>query len=178
MIDTNTLLFWIIIFCVVGVPILLIYLFATGMTTAHRNKFGTREEGFKEKESVPDGVLAEVIGEKITYPTARNPFMNVLIDEIKYNPTRPEAMSVIDPSIAVSLDQFFKTQFTNDPTDVFGKTQSQRQFYVTPSTTVPNDVDSYQNWLYRIPGKTCKEGGPCMVSGTEGAAIPSLNSAN
>ena len=176
MLDINKL-GWISIILVLLAPIIFLYFFTSGMTTAHNNTFG-HKEGFREKESVPDGVLAEVIGEKITYPTARNPFMNVLIDEIKNNPTRAQAMSVLDPSIAVSLDQFFKTQFTNDPTDVFGKTQSQRQFYTTPSTTVPNDVDSYQNWLYRIPGKTCKEGGPCMVSGTEGAAIPWLNSGN
>ena len=103
--------------------------------------------------------------------------MNVLIDEIKYNPTRGEAESVLDPSVVVSLDQFFKTQFTNDPTDVFGRSQSQREFYVTPSTTVPNDVDSYQNWLYKIPGKTCKEGGNCY-GGTEGGAIPYLNNSS
>jgi hypothetical protein len=177
MIDTNTLLFWIIIFCVVGVPILLIYLFATGMTTAHRNKFGTREEGFKEKESVPDGVLAEVIGEKITYPTARNPFMNVLIDEIKYNPTRAPAISTNDPSVNIQLNEFFQTQFINDPTDVFNNTQSQRQFYTMPSTTVPNDQESYQNWLYKIPGKTCKEGGReacALATGSDGGVIPWL----
>lgn len=147
-------------------------------TNYDTNGSETDKEGFEQKERVPDGVLEELIGDKVTYPTAKNPFMNVLIDEIKYNPTRPQAMSVMDPSVEVSFDQFFKTQFTNDPTDVFGKTQSQRQFYVTPSTTVPNDVDSYQNWLYKIPGKTCKEGGPCIISGTEGAALPWLNSSN
>ena len=142
-------------------------------------KLDANDEGFKTIEpekTIP--VLEQVVGDKFTAPTSKNPFMNVLIDQIKYNPTRPHAISVTDPSVSVSLDQLFKTQFTNDPTDVFGKTQSQRQFYVTPSTTVPNDVDSYQNWLYRIPGKTCKEGGPCMVSGTEGAAIPWLNSSS
>jgi hypothetical protein len=164
--------------------ILIIALFFLYSFFSHKETFvqinsdSKKNEGFREKGRVPDGVLEEVIGEKVTYPTARNPFMNVLIDEIKNNPTRAEAMSVLDPSVAVSLEQFFKTQFTNDPTDVFGKTQSQRQFYVTPSTTVPNDVESYQNWLYKIPGKTCKEGGPCMVSGTEGAAIPWLNTSN
>lgn len=129
------------------------------------------------QQRAPDGVYEEVIGQDITYPTARNPFMNVLIDEIKYNPTRPEAASVLDPSVSTSLDSFFKTQFTNDPTDVFNRSQSQRQFYVTPSTTVPNDVDSYQNWLYRIPGKTCKEGGReacALQSGTAGAVVPWL----
>ena len=112
----------------------------------------------------------------LTLPTAKNPFMNVLIDEIKYNPTRPLAASVLDPSVKVTLEEFFRTDFYSDPTDVFGKTQSQRQFVAMPSTGIPNDVDSYQNWLYRIPGKTCKEGGrEACLPGTDGGAIPWLN---
>jgi hypothetical protein len=109
-------------------------------------------------------------------PTAKNPFMNVLIDEIMYNPTRPLAASVLDPSVKVTLEEFFRTDFYSDPTDVFGKTQSQRQFVAMPSTSIPNDVDSYQNWLYRIPGKTCKEGGrEACLPGTDGGAVTWLN---
>ena len=113
---------------------------------------------------------------KETVPTPRNPFMNVLVDELKYNQTRPAAASVLDPTVRVTLDEFFKTEFYSDPTDVFGKTQGQRQFITMPSTSIPNDVDSYQNWLYRIPGKTCKEGGrEACLPGTDGAALPWLN---
>jgi hypothetical protein len=136
-------------------------------------------EGFiinKPVETIP--VLEEVVGEKISAPTSKNPFMNVLVDQIKYNPTRAAALSVLDPQVSVSLDQFFKTNFTSDPTDVFGRSQSQRQFYVTPSTTVPNDQESYQNWLYRIPGKTCKEGGFSCYGGSDGGALPWLNLSN
>ena len=130
----------------------------------------------QEAFQVPDGVLEEIIGSNVTYPSGKNPFMNVLLDEIKYNPTRAPAASVLDPSVNVTLADFFKTQFVNDPTDVFGKTQSQRQFYTMPSTSVPNDQGSYQDWLYKIPGKTCKEGGfsACM-SGTDGGPLPWLN---
>ena len=111
-----------------------------------------------------------------TLPTAANPFMNVLVDEIKYNPTRPVAKSIMDPSVRVVLDDFFRTEFYADPTDVFGKTQSQRQFVAMPSTSIPNDQDSYQNWLYKIPGKTCKEGGrEACLPGTDGGVIPWLN---
>jgi len=111
-----------------------------------------------------------------TYPTPRNPFMNVLIDEIKYNPGRPSAASVSDPNVKTSLDDFFRTEFARDPTDVFGRSQSQREFITMPSTSIPNDVDSYQNWLYRIPGKTCKEGGrEACLPGTDGGALPWLN---
>ena len=113
---------------------------------------------------------------KTTQPSAKNPFMNVLIDEMKYNPTRPAAASVLDPTVRVSLDEFFKTEFYSDPTDVFGKTQGQRQWVTMPSTSIPNDVESYQNWLYRIPGKTCKEGGgEACLPGTDGGVFPWLN---
>lgn len=112
----------------------------------------------------------------LTQPSAPNPFMNVLIDQIKYNPTRPIARSVMDPAMKVGLDEFFRTEFNSDPTDVFGKTQSQRQFVTMPSTSIPNDVDSYQNWLYKISGKTCKEGGrEACLPGTDGGALPWLN---
>lgn len=142
-------------------------------------KVDVNDEGFKTIEpekTIP--VLEQVVGDKFTAPTSKNPFMNVLIDQIKYNPTRAAALSVLDPQVNVTLDQFFKTNFTSDPTDVFGRTQSQRQFYVTPSTTVPNDQESYQNWLYRIPGKTCKEGGreACSMStGSAGGPLPWLS---
>jgi hypothetical protein len=143
-------------------------------------KVDANDEGFQtipEEKTIP--VLEEVVGEKFTAPTSKNPFMNVLIDQIKYNPTRAAALSVLDPQVSVSLEQFFKTNFTSDPTDVFGRSQSQRQFYVTPSTTVPNDQESYQNWLYRIPGKTCKEGGrEACYGGSDGGVIPWLNSSN
>jgi hypothetical protein len=115
----------------------------------------------------------------VTRPTARNPFMNVLLDEIKYNPTRPPAENVSDPNAITTLSDFFRVQWNSDPTDVFGRSQSQRQFYTTPSTSIPNDQASYQNWLYLIPGKTCKEGGrDACVPGTNGAVVPWLSQPN
>jgi len=112
----------------------------------------------------------------VTYPTDRNPFMNVLLDEIKYNPTRPAAANIGDKNVKITLDDFFRVEFTSDPTDVFGRSQSQRQFITMPSTTVPNDQDSYQNWLYKIPGKTCKEGGrESCLPGTDGGKLPWVN---
>ncbi len=147
------------------------------------------EEGFQGVEAsaplpvapgptVPEGIFHVIGGAPAsnTLPTARNPFMNVLIDEIKYNPTRGVAASVLDPSVKVSLDDFFRTEFNADPTDVFGRSQSQRQFITMPSTSIPNDQGSYQNWLYKIPGKTCKEGGrEACLPGTDGGALPWLN---
>jgi hypothetical protein len=115
-------------------------------------------------------------GELMTLPSPRNPFMNVLIDEIKYNPLRPEAKSVEDPVVKSTMDDYFRVNWFSDPTDVFGKSQNQRQFVTMPSTTVPNDRKSFQDWLYKIPGKTCKEGGrEACVGGTGGSSVPWLN---
>jgi hypothetical protein len=47
-----------------------------------------------------------------------------------------------------------------------------------PSTSIPNDRESYQNWLYRTPGKTCKEGNmdACTTVGTDGSQLVFLSS--
>jgi hypothetical protein len=45
-----------------------------------------------------------------------------------------------------------------------------------PSTSVPNDQGSFADWLYRIPGKTCKEGGrEACLPGTDGGPVTWLN---
>jgi hypothetical protein len=146
-----------------------------------------RQEGFTNWASIIPGAkeppafpqIMSSPGATVTAPKPGNPFMNVLIDELKYNPTRPPAEYASDPNNKVILDDFFRVQWTSDPTDVFGRTQSQRQFYTMPSTSIPNDQGSFQNWLYLIPGKTCKEGGrDACYPGTNGAPIPWLSQPN
>ena len=139
-------------------------------------KAGSATKGSSNHQEVYEVIGMGAAPNMPTLPSARNPFMNVLIDEIKYNPTRPTAVSIMDPSVRVTIDEFFRTDFYSDPTDVFGKTQGQRQFVTMPSTGIPNDRESYQNWLYKIPGMTCKEGGrEACLPGTDGGAIPWLN---
>ena len=40
--------------------------------------------------------------------------------------------------------------------DIFGKNNSQRQFYTMPVTTIPNNQTQFANWLYKTE-PTCKE---------------------
>jgi hypothetical protein len=148
---------------------------ALQIVTEFGNPALSKIDGFQDVVGVQDKAPDSPSG--LTYPTARNPFMNVLIDEIKYNPTRPPAAAINDPQVEGSLDDVFRVQFTSDPTDVFGRTQSQREFVAMPSTTVPNDQGSFADWLYRIPGKTCKEGGrSSCLPGTDGSPVVWLNS--
>jgi hypothetical protein len=111
-----------------------------------------------------------------TPPTSRNLFMNVLLDEMKYNPDRPASAPVDNAVVKQTLDDYFRVSWFSDPTDVFGKNQNQRQYVTQPSTTVPNDQGSFADWLYKIPGKTCKEGGrAACLGGTDGGLMPWLS---
>jgi hypothetical protein len=84
--------------------------------------------------------------------------MNVLINEIGEYPKKPPAKYTADSDVKKTLDESFDVSVYGDPGDVWNRNQSQREFYTMPSTSIPNDRESFQNWLYRIPGKTCKEG--------------------
>jgi hypothetical protein len=130
-------------------------------------------------EKIP---VTEVEGEEGTLPFQQtisgvsNPFQNITVDQYSYAPTRDPAPSLQTAEAKEEMDAMFRVQWTSDPTDVFGKTQSQRMFVTQPITSIPNDQKSYQEWLYKIPGKTCKEGnGDACYGGTNGAAYPWLN---
>ena len=42
-------------------------------------------------------------------------------------------------------------RFATSLSDVFGKRNSQRQFYTMPNTEVPNSQDEFAKWLYGKP---------------------------
>lgn len=123
--------------------------------------------------------VADVIGTvDRTLPTGPNPFMNLLIHEIKDNPQKPPAVNVDTPEMARAFSDMEQTRLYGDSTDVFQHTQNQRTWVVQPNTSIPNDQESFQNWLYRVPGRTCKEGNNAVCrTGTEGGSIPWLSAA-
>jgi hypothetical protein len=127
--------------------------------------------------AVADQPIQDVIGDdNRTLPTAANPFMNVLLTEIGDTPGRGAALT--GDTLSRQWSDSFQTKMYGDPGDVFQHNQSQRIWTPQPSTTIPNDQHSFQNWLYRIPGQTCKEGNnrACTTSGSDGATIPWLSS--
>ena len=131
----------------------------------------------KEMDSVKEieGTDA-ILPFQATVEEVRNPFHNITVDQYSYAPTRDPAPTLQTPEAKEDLDAMFRVQWTSDPTDVFGKTQSQRMFLTQPITSIPNDQKSYQEWLYKIPGKSCKEGnGDACYGGTNGATPPWLN---
>lgn len=94
-------------------------------------------------------------------PTLDNPFMNATMKDymnIKDGKIvdRPPACDISAPGVKEDIDKLFNNNLYRDVDDVFGKMNSQRQFYTMPSTTIPNDRESFQKWLYDSP-MTCKE---------------------
>jgi hypothetical protein len=126
---------------------------------------------------VADKAVTDVIGVPTrTQPTEANPFMSVLVNEVLDNPTKPPAATVEDMGRTFSNN--FQTRMYGDPSDVFQHTQNQRTWVAPPSTSIPNDGGSFQNWLYRVPGPTCKEGNTSVCrTGSEGGVVTWLNAA-
>lgn len=97
----------------------------------------------------------EIVDTSCTLPTPNNPFMNMTVADLMDNPTRPPACPL--SKVSEKIDSAFNEAiFLPDVDDVFNRRNSTRQFYTTPSTTVPNDQISFAKWLYDLP-ETCKE---------------------
>jgi hypothetical protein len=90
-------------------------------------------------------------------PSPSNPFMNVLMHEYVQNPERADACDVENSEVKAMMKTHFDKDAIRDVDDIFHKKASDRQFYTTPNTGIPNDQDSFANWLYKTGG-TCKEG--------------------
>lgn len=111
------------------------------------------------------GLTEEHMSKKLCQkPTRHNPFMNVLVSDYSTNPQRPRACK-FEGAVKDEIKQQFDVNLYRDVDDIFHKKASDRQFYTTPSTTIPNDASSYAKWLYGTK-RTCKEGngGKCYAN--------------
>ena len=71
------------------------------------------------------------------------------------------------------VEDLFNEDLYRDVNDIFGKNNSQRQFYTVPGSQVPNDQGSFAQWLYGTP-PTCKEGNraACLAdAGNSGGSV-------
>jgi hypothetical protein len=95
-------------------------------------------------------------------PTKNNPFMNVLWSDFLNDANRPSACNVDDEDINKELVDGFNENLFRSVNDVFENENSQRTYYSMPSTSIPNDRESYMDWLYKLPD-TCKtDDGICI----------------
>lgn len=108
-------------------------------------------------------VITELPITNCTKPEKNNPFMNVTMgDLLNTDPNGSVKMKPVscDPNnadIKKSIDNNFKNNLFRDVNDVFGKYNSQRQFFTMPWTDIiPDSEGNFKNWLYKQP-ETCHE---------------------
>jgi len=146
----NYLVFYILI--ITMLITLLIYSNWNGSTKlSNKEEFKTLQEQIKINENIQ---ISED-GNVCALPTKDNPFMNVLLTDYVDNPNKPPNCD-LTPTINNEIESNFSYNLYQNVDSIWGKNNSQRQYYTTPNTTIPNDRESFQNWLYKT-GPTCKE---------------------
>jgi hypothetical protein len=105
------------------------------------------------------GLREEYISKELCQkPSKDNPFMNVLVSDYGHNPQRPRACRM-EGKVKHEVKKHFDHNLYRDVDDIVHKKASDRQFYTTPSTTIPNDSVGYAKWLYGDQSSSsCKEG--------------------
>jgi hypothetical protein len=104
-----------------------------------------------------DTVRFDGCGNICQKPTVDNPFMNVLVTDYNENPHRPIASDNQDEMVKEEIKNNFDNNLYKDVSDVFDKYNSQRQYYTTPNTLIPNDRESLTNWLYNSTNHASKD---------------------
>jgi hypothetical protein len=81
-------------------------------------------------------------------PTKDNPMMNVTLDAYD-NPEKLVGIcDPLDASVKEDIEAKFNESIIKNGEDVFMKESSERQFYTTPNTLIPNKQGEFANWLY------------------------------
>ena len=107
--------------------------------------------------SLENSVVEQVIEkmENPVTPNVENPFMNInLITDDKTKPAAPPSWN--NDNIQKKIEDKFNYNLYRDVGDLYGKNNSQREYYTMPSTTIPNNQTSFAKWCYGS-GPTCKE---------------------
>lgn len=140
--DTN--IFFIVVF-MAGFTYLL---FTVDSENKKRERFYLRQQNLLADKNT---------GKVCVEPTKNNPFMNVLMSEYAENPKRKEACDVTKGKPKKMAKKFFENNLYRDVSDIFDKNASDRNYYTTAITTIPNDQGGFAKFCYG-QNKTCKEG--------------------
>ena len=91
-------------------------------------------------------------------PTKDNPFMNTPFFDVSADKELPQLCTSYDnKGIQRKIEKEFDKGLYRNYTDIFGKENSQRQFFSVPGRQGVPDQSTFAHWLYRTPD-TCKEG--------------------
>lgn len=114
----------------------------------------TNEHMFLDNKNLVKDIHTDEICKK---PTENNPFMNVLMNEYVQDPERKQACNISNTAIRNQSQKFFDRKLYRSVGDIFNREASDRQFITNPITTIPNDQQSFGEFLYGKMKNTCKE---------------------
>ena len=126
---------------------------------------------YKQEDIQNDKLLKESMNDKLDdlvrindlstecrVPNKDNPFMNPTLPDYGSGNSPPKSCpSYNNKGVQRRVEELFNEDLYRDANDIFGKNNSQRQFYTVPGNKVPNDQGNFAQWLYGTP-PTCKEG--------------------
>jgi hypothetical protein len=113
----------------------------------------------------------DILKQDCRIPTKNNPFMNPLLTDFDSKNVDLKACDTYNNKpLQRVVEGNFSEDLYRDINDIFGKENSQRQFFTIPGKGVLNDQGSFAKWCYST-APTCKEGNKiaCMAgNGTTG----------
>jgi len=130
--------------------------------TQKKNKLKEAYQNLSVQEEIIKGQLNQNVQGPFTQPNPANPLMNVLLPEIKDNPTRKAAAPSFNPVVEKEINNSagnvgIDPRLFVDLGDKLSFENSMRQFYPTANTRVPNDQTAFAEFCYgNMP--SCKEG--------------------
>tara|TARA_B110000046_G_scaffold139137_2_gene145506 strand:- start:5199 stop:5852 length:654 start_codon:yes stop_codon:yes gene_type:complete len=122
------------------------------------------------KEGFTNPQLYKKNQQKYTNPTKKNPFMNVLLPEIKYNPKRNAAAPSFDPKVEKKINESagnvgIDPRLFLDLGDSINFEQSMQRFYTTANSRVGNDQTAFAKFCYGdMPSCKDDNGLQCLKS--------------
>jgi len=149
----------IVLYLVTSNYLYLYILFIVGGFTMflYNNQRNNLEMYFNSDKTSNENIIQQDIIDKKNNikPTVENPFMNInLITDDKTKPAPPSSWN--NEEMQKEIEDKFGYNLYRDVGDLYGKNNSQREFYTVPSAKIPNDQTSFAKWCYSTT-KTCKE---------------------
>ena len=131
----------------------------------------SRELTKKIKKTMTEGFTSpeyyEMTKSSYTQPTEKNPLMNVTLPQINEDPDRKPAAPAYNKAVEAEINDKVKEgldpRLFKDLGDSIDFENSMRQFYATPSTTIPNDQKAFAEFCYGSM-RSCKEGDPIQCN--------------
>ena len=142
----------------VSAAVTLVVLVIVYKTKSKKERFSNIEN--KDLETYTRVKTDNYVKDTFTTPTKKNPAMNILMDEYKYNVERPPAAPIYNDQIKQELNENAKSEnkklYRNLGDNILYE-NSMHNFYTMPNTKIPNSQKDFALFCYgNMP--SCKEG--------------------